>query len=394
MKSVPVTEPINAIYVSYDGALDPLGGTQVVPYLRALSARGVRITLVTFEKQERWLRPSAVAAMRSRLEASDIQWRPLRYHKSPRLLATLYDLWVGSRMISSELARSRASLVHCRGDIAMTMARRAGVQGRARLLYDVRGLFSDERVEAGSWSRGGMVDRVVRRLEAENLQAADGVVVLTALTEAALTSRRPKLPPRRIIPTSADLSIFTPRGAEEMPEYGLVYSGSLGSWYMIREMVAFARRSQRLLPERPLFLTPQVTDAREAGATPDWADTRSADPTEVPQLLCRARAALFFIKPTPAKRASCPTKLAEALACGLPVVCNRGIGDLDEIVERENVGVLVESMSESGYDNAVDRLARLIQDPEVPARCRRLAESRYNLETAAQAYHQLYREIA
>src|SRR5262249_32214677 len=154
------------------------------------------------------------------------------------------------------------------------------------------------------------------------------------------------------IPTSADLSVFTPRGAEEMPEHGLVYSGSLGTWYMIREMVAFARRSRRLLPERPLFLTPQVTDARGAGSEPDWADALSADPTEVPQLLRRARAALFFIKPTPAKRASCPTKLAEALACGLPIVCNRGIGDLDEIVERENVGVLVESMSESGYDNA------------------------------------------
>jgi glycosyltransferase involved in cell wall biosynthesis len=103
---------------------------------------------------------------------------------------------------------------------------------------------------------------------------------------------------------------------------------------------------------------------------------------------------LFFIKPTPAKRASCPTKLAEALACGLPIVCNRGIGDLDDIVERENVGVLVDSMSDSGYDNAVDRLALLFRDPELRARCRRLAETRYNLETAVQAYHQLYREIA
>ena len=36
---------MNAIYVSYDGALDPLGRSHVVPYLEGLSARGARIAL-------------------------------------------------------------------------------------------------------------------------------------------------------------------------------------------------------------------------------------------------------------------------------------------------------------------------------------------------------------
>jgi hypothetical protein len=75
-------------------------------------------------------------------------------------------------------------------------------------------------------------------------------------------------------------------------------------------------------------------------------------------------------------------------------VCNRGIGDLDGIVEKENVGILVESLSERGYVEAVDRLACLLQDPELPARCRRLAKSRYDLEAATATYHQLYREIS
>ena len=117
------------------------------------------------------------------------------------------------------------------------------------------------------------------------------------------------------------------------------------------------------------------------------------EPSEVPAWLRRARALLFFIRPTPAKRASCPTKLAEALACGLPVVCNRGIGDLDGLVEKENVGILVNSVSQPGNEEAIDRLACLLQDPELPARCRRLATSRYDLEAAVDTYHQLYLEI-
>ena len=42
---------MNALYVSYDGALDPLGRSQVVPYLEGLAARGWRFDLVTFEEK-------------------------------------------------------------------------------------------------------------------------------------------------------------------------------------------------------------------------------------------------------------------------------------------------------------------------------------------------------
>ena len=379
--------------MSYDGALDPLGATQVVPYLIGLAARGVEITLVSFEKQEAWRRESAAAAMRDRLDSSGVQWKPLRYHKRPRILATAYDAYAGSRVVASEVMRYGASLVHCRGDVAMSIARWASLKRRARLLYDVRGLFSDERVEAGSWTRGSLVDRAVRRLEAANLRAAAGIVGLTTTTLEVLATRRPALPPHRVIPTCVDLSVFRPRATGEMPEYGLVYSGSLGSWYMTREMVAFARVARRAVPGRVLFLTPHVAEAREAGASPDWAEVRTVRSSEVAAWLPRARAQLFFIRPTPAKRASCPTKLAEGLACGLPVVCNRGIGDLDGFVEKEKVGILVDPVSERGYEEDIDRLECLLEDPELPARCRRLAKSRYDLEAAVGTYHELYREI-
>jgi len=384
---------VKVVYVSYDGALDPLGATQVVPYLIGLATRGVRITLVSFEKQKAWLRTSTVATMSDRLEASGIRWKPLRYHKLFRTVATSYDICRGSRVAASEALTSGASLIHCRGDVAMAMGRWAALRSSARLLYDVRGLFSDERVEAGSWTRGSLIDRTVRRLEAANLRAASGLVALTDVTVKVLGARGPALPPHRVIPTCADLSVFKPRAAREMPDYGLVYSGSLGSWYMTREMVAFARLARRAVPGRVLFLTPHVAEAREAGASPDWADVRTVDASEVPSWLRRARALLFFIRPTPAKRASCPTKLAEGLACGLPIVCNRGIGDLDSFVEKEKVGILVESVSESGYEEATDRLTRLLQDPDLPARCRRIAESRYDLESAVDRYLGLYREI-
>lgn len=383
---------MRVIYVSYDGALDPLGASQVVPYLLGLGARGVSITLLTFEKPARWGQVAAREEMQRRLEARGIRWRPLRYHKWPRLGGTLLDVVAGSRAIAREAARSAPALIHCRGEVATVMARWARLPPTIRLLYDVRGFFSDERVETGSWRRGSLLDRAVRRMEAANLRRADGVVVLSRHAAETLRRRRPSLPSLRVIPTCADVSVFTPRTAGRKPEFGLVYSGSLGTCYMAEEMMAFAQSAGSAVPGPTLFLTPQPEEVTRLGPAPEWAEIRAVEPGAVPEWLRRA-SALFFFRSTPSSSASCPTKFAEGLAAGLPVICNRGIGDLDDIIEREGVGVLVDGFSDAAYSDAALRLKGLLEDPALSGRCRRLAETRYSVELGVDAYHGLYTDL-
>ena len=379
--------------MSYDGAMDPLGASQVVPYLIGLVARGVAITLITFEKPERWAQTAGRLAMQRRLEACGIRWRPLRYHKRPRLGSTLLDVAAGSRAIAREAARFAPALIHCRGDVATVMARWARLPPTIRFLYDVRGLFSDERVETGSWRPESLLDRAVKRMEAANLQRADGAVVLTRHAAATLRRRCPSLSSLRVIPTCADVSTFTPRAPGQKPGFGLVYSGSVGTWYMAEEMVAFARLAAEVVPGPVLFLTQEPKELRRLGATPDWAEIHAAEPGAVGEWLRRGTALFFFIRPIPSKRASCPTKFAEGLASGLPVVCNRGIGDLDDVIEREGVGVLVDGFSDAAYSDAVLRLKGLLEDPGLSGRCRRLAETRYSVDLGVDAYHGLYTEL-
>jgi glycosyltransferase involved in cell wall biosynthesis len=385
---------MRVVYVSYDGALDPLGASQVVPYLLGLSRNGFRISLISFEKPERWAQVGDREALERRLAAEGISWNPLRYHRNPRLPATLWDVFAGSWLVRALVRQTGAQIVHCRGDVATVMARWAALPGHVRILYDMRAFFSDQRAESGSWRRGGLVDRAVRRLEAGNLRRANGLVVLTDVVPGVLAARRPALPSLRVIPTCADLEVFHPRDPAAIPDFLVVFAGTLGTVYMAEEMVAFARSLTAVDGGRALFLTPQVDEARRAGAGPDWADVRSATPAEVPNWLRRARALFFFLRPTSSTRAACPTKLAEALATGLPVVANPGIGDLDAILERESVGVFVREFSRAAYEEAGARLRRLLQDPETTNRCRRLAETRYSLEAGVAAYRDLYQEIA
>ena len=48
------------LFISYNGMLDPLGQSQVIPYLRELAKRGVRFTLLSFERPDAFA-PEGVA---------------------------------------------------------------------------------------------------------------------------------------------------------------------------------------------------------------------------------------------------------------------------------------------------------------------------------------------
>src|ERR1700731_3121869 len=85
------------LYISYNGMLDPLGQSQVIPYLKELSRAGVQFTLLSFERQKAFTPPGSemCAALQRELAETGIDWHWLRYHKTPSLPATAYDVWVG-----------------------------------------------------------------------------------------------------------------------------------------------------------------------------------------------------------------------------------------------------------------------------------------------------------
>ena len=134
------------LYVSYDGMLEPLGQSQVVAYLEKL-APGRRIHLISFEKPRDWQDPARRQAMRERLRQAGIAWHPLRYHKTPSAPATAFDIAAGSAKAVALARRHGLCIVHARSYvpalIGLAVKRAAG----ARLLFDMRGFWADERVD-------------------------------------------------------------------------------------------------------------------------------------------------------------------------------------------------------------------------------------------------------
>jgi hypothetical protein len=134
------------LFISYNGLDDPLTHSQVVAYLRELAVSGIGIHLLTFEGK---LTDEQRQQFQERLASSGITWHTLRYHKRPSLLATLYDIVLGTLKAWRICRKHNVQFIHARNHVPAAMALLLQRIGGYRWLFDMRGLMAEEYVDGG-----------------------------------------------------------------------------------------------------------------------------------------------------------------------------------------------------------------------------------------------------
>ena len=400
--------PTRTLYLCYFGLREPLVQTQVLPYLRRLAAGGVEVYLLTFEPELRRAWSAAQQAeTRARLAADGIRWFARAYHKRPSAPATLYDVLVGAWTAQRLVRRHRIDVLHARSHVPLMMALAAQRLTGCRVVFDVRGLMADEYVDAGLWQEGSLPYRAVKWVERAGLRRADQLVVLTRRMRDWLVAEGHAAPEKiEVIPCCVDFTRFagdageTPAPPTEAARFELIYVGAVTGLYLLAEIGRFflavrARRPDAFLRILTKGSAAEAGDVlRRAGLSAEDFWIGPAQPADVPGYLRRARLGLSFRKATFAQIAASPTKIPEYLAAGLPVVSNAGIGDTDELLTKERVGVVLKSFAERALADAADAALALAADPAVRERCVRVARAHFDLvSVGGGGYTQVYRRI-
>ena len=355
---------------------DPLGQSQVLPYIKSLAKHGYEFHLISYEKPDRFAKYKKV--IQDMCDEDGIYWHPQHYAKGKGLKNTLQQVRRLNKVALYLYNKHQFDIAHCRSYISALAGMRLKRKFGVKFIFDMRGFWADERVDGGLWDLNNFLYKQIynffKRKERAFLNEADYVISLTENGKNEMLSWPSTKPDIniKVIPCCTNLALFNPADiTEEIKEncrkkvgiqkdhFVLGYIGSIGTWYMLPEMMEYFRELQKEKPNAHfLFVTGEAPEqieqvAREKGIDQKSISVISVLHHEVPHYIALMDASIFFIKPSYSKKASSPTKQGEIMAMGVPLICNSNVGDTDIIVSRYKAGTVIEEFNEETYKNNI-----------------------------------------
>lgn len=405
----------NILFISHDGMTDPLGQSQVIPYLQGISRSGpYHFYILSLEKNEAFLKNKSI--IEQSLNNYNITWVPLPYHNKPPVFSTLYDNIQLKKTAAKLHNQHTIHMVHTRSGmpalIGLWLKKKYGI----KFLHDIREFYADGRIDGKMWNLKNplynIIYRYFKKKEKEEIQYCDGINCLTHAAERIIK----KYPyynsriPLQVIPCSVDLNLFDPEKYDEATitslkesvgiqqnEIVFSYLGSIGGYYLTEEMIRFCKRvAQKINHVKFLFISPHrheqiLAAATQYGLPTEKVITVNAKRAEVPQWLAISNYSFFFIKQAFSKLSSSPTKHAEIMAMGVPVITNNGVGDLEEIISQTSTGFVIKDFSNASFEEVIEQIKS--SHHFNPQAIRSEAEKYYALPKAIEKYTALYKAV-
>jgi glycosyltransferase involved in cell wall biosynthesis len=364
------------LFVSIDGMTDPLGQSQVLPYLVGLSKQGYNIGIVSCEKKKNWNLHHTI--IDSIVKDANISWDYCFYKTGKPFISQQQNYKSLKKIVFQKIKETNSQVtLHCRSYLAGLIGLKAKQKFSTGFIFDMRGFWADERIEGGIWKKsnpiGAYLYSYFKKKEKEMLIHSDAIISLTHKAKSIILNWNLGINDAKItvIPCCADLDHFSQKNVEteklnllqsKFPQlkhkFILSYVGSLGTWYMADEMLDFFNVLSKKMDAVFLIITKDHKSLVYKAAKKHNVDIEkliivSANREEMPYYISFSDVSLFFIKPSFSKSASSPTKMGELLSMGVPVITNTGVGDVNAIITESACGISISDFNQNEYQKAI-----------------------------------------
>lgn len=399
---------MKVLFISQDGITDHIGKSQVAPYLLGLSTCGYEITVLSNEKD---ISSHDVSEYRSIFEQSNIKWFINSYSNKVPIFSpflTSFRQYLFAKKICSETS---FDLIHSRCYVSTIIGYFLKKSiGNIKLLFDLRDFWIDTRIET---RKLGFLYRSLKIIEGNLFRNSDYFVCLTERAKNRILlmcsdfSCSSKV---KVIPCCADLTLFDSNKIDDLEarkirrkeglenSFVLSYLGSIGPDYLLERMIETFKILKSLrVNSKFLFISnngkEQVLKAFEnQGLSKEDLIFKTLIRTDVPKYLNLIDLSLIYIRPSKSKIGCSPTKLAELLGMGVPILANSGVGDLNEILSMEaNNSICLNSFSTR---DVRESLAQILDKRVDKKRIRDFALENFSLQIGIDRYQDVYRSLS
>lgn len=403
------------LFISYDGMTDNLGQSQVIPYMAGLSKLGFDICILSAEKTEVY--QNKKTEIEDLLNLNNIKWLPIKYTKKPPIISTILDIIKIKKKAKEYHLKNNIDIVHCRSYISafagLYLKRKYGI----KFIFDMRGFYADERVDGKIWNTDKFIYKSIykyfKNKEKEYIANADYTISLTNSARKIISEwsffKELNLP-IEVIPCCADNEHFSRNNIDNSlvehfkqklniknDDFIISYLGSVGTWYMLDEMLLFYKQLLLVKPNSKfLFITKDEHEeiykkASKFEIPTDKLILQGASRNEVPTLLSLSKISIFFIKPVFSKKASSPTKLAEILSMGIPVIANSNVGDIDEIFSQNKIGLIVNEFNNEEFNRIIGNINDALNIPK--ENLINTSNNLFSLQKGIESYNKVYNSL-
>jgi glycosyltransferase involved in cell wall biosynthesis len=398
------------LYITQNGITTHIGRSQVASYLLGLARAGFNIALLSAEPEGQEL---LIAQYKMLFDEVGIRWTRVLYRNKPAIVAPLLTQLRLSRAARNIVSAGGVEVVHCRSHPTALIGYRLKQRYGIKFIFDFRDFYADWGLQNTRGIKRMLYQRI-KRLEGPMVRTADRIICLThracnVLNDAYLGGGTEPLARFQVVPCCADFahfdlskvsaeSIKSVRERLGLPEdaFVLLYLGSLGTDYLLGNMITLFRQLLKLQPKAYFLFVSNNGEALvhkecEHQSVPiDRIRFTSALREAVPAHIALADLSVVFIRADHTKVGCSPTKLAELFACNVPVIANPGVGDLDAIIDpSKNGSVIVSDFSDEALLSALEKAIGCTKVNSTPVNIRENSRV-FSLEEGVARYQQVY----
>ena len=293
---------------------------------------------------------------------------------------------------------NKYKIVHCRSYVTAIIAVFLKSFFNFKLIFDMRGFWIDERIEWKIWKNKNLKYYLFRKLEKELFKKSNIIITLTNDAKQYIVERKNVLTEKIfVIPTCVNLKLFT-RNKKSFKKLTLIHLCAIGTRYNFEKFISLYKKLNNFVDLQMLIINKNEKEyiksmLKKNNIKEQEYNILSVDYKDVGDSLLGNSVGVFFPINGFYLKGYFPTKLAEFLSAGIPVITHNINTHVNDIIKNNNVGISLQNKSILMSEEMVNINALINNISEYADKCTNVAQTYFSSKKGSDIYDKIYTKL-